>query len=323
MSWRHAWREQSALKNMAIAHSEWKASQGINLTFTEPVYSVTWLMHGHTKTLSFNKPVTSVWLHTLLPQGEKSSIEVENVETIYRQDVPKSWKLSDVLPQPLTAVTNPGPWQLNVPRNGPYSVRFSAPIENRFETIRAISFTPKIPGRWTWKNSETADFYPKQTLPSTVQETMVIGDGINGPVGASGQYLTAQINRPFMTASDEKIVVHETLPETLKLYKNGQLIFQSLCNTARPGGYTPTGTFYIRSKYQFVNMRGVNPNGIPYYDPHVPWVMGLIGNIAIHGFNRASYGFPQSNGCVELPISAAKSLYSMAQVGTPVKIIKP
>ena len=88
-----------------------------------------------------------------------------------------------------------------------------------------------------------------------------------------------------------------------------------------PGGSTPTGTFYIRSKYPSVDMKGVNPDGVHYNDPHVPWVMGLIGNIAIHGYPRASYGWPQSNGCVELPLSAAKHLYSMVSVGTPVEIM--
>lgn len=322
MSWRHEWLKQNAAKNMAIAHSKWEAYKGIHLTFTEHILAITWTISGHTKRIHYKQPVTSVWLHVLLPQGEHSYIQVQNVETAYHQEIPESWKLSDVLPHPLSAITNPGPWQLNVPRNGPYIVKFNNPIKNHAETTQDISFTPTISGKWVWENSETADFYPNHSLPSNTQETMLIGDGIHGPISTSGQYLTAPINRPFITASDEKIIVHETLPETLKLYKNGQLIFQSLCNTAMPGGHTPTGTLYIRSKYPSVNMRGVNPNGIPYDDPHVPWVMGLIGNIAIHGFKRVSYGFPQSNGCVELPIQAAKSLYSMVQVGTPVEIIK-
>ena len=33
------------------------------------------------------------------------------------------------------------------------------------------------------------------------------------------------------------------------------------------------------------------------------------GGDAVHGYPRASYGFPQSNGCVELPIETAKLHY--------------
>ena len=320
---RHQQLETKAAESAAIASVNWEAFKGVHLTFTEPLEALTWSMNGHTKLIHLNRPSSSIWLKTTLPQGEKSSIEVRSVETVYNQTLEESWKLSDTLYRPLTVVTNPGPWQLNVSQSGPYIVRFSAPIQDRSRAIKAMSFQPSISGKWVWQNPETADFYPARSLPSTTQETLVVGDGIDGPVGDGGQYLSSTVKRPFITASDEKIVVQEKLPETLTLYKNGKVIFQSLCNTAMPGGYTPTGTFYIRSKYPSVDMKGINPDGVHYNDHHVPWVMGLIGNIAIHGYPRASYGWPQSNGCVELPISAAKQLYTMVSVGTPVEIMTP
>lgn len=318
---RHEQLKQNAAKSVAITNSSWEATKGIHLTFSEPLEAVTWTMDGHVQTLRLKRPSSSVWLKSVLPQGRRTSIEVRSVETTYNQTVRKSWILSAILPKPLQVVTDPGTWQLNVSRSGPYMVQFSAPILNRLEATNAVSFTPSIPGKWVWKNPETADFYPADSVAATTQETLVIGDGIKGPVGDAGQFLTSPITRPFITASNEKIVVQEQLPETLRLYKNGQVIFESLCNTAMTGAYTPTGTFHIRSKYSNVDMRGVNPDGVPYNDPHVPWVMGLIGNIAIHGYPRAAYGWPQSNGCVELPISAAKRLYGMVNVGTPVEIM--
>ncbi|WDL95490.1 L,D-transpeptidase [Alicyclobacillus sp. ALC3] len=318
---RHVQLKQNAAKSVAITSSKWEAFKGIHLTFSEPLEAVTWTMDGHAKTIHLKKPSASVWLNSVLPQGQKSSVEVQSVETTYNQTVTESWKLSDVLAKPLQVITDPGTWQLNVSRNGPYMVQFSAPILDRNGATKAVVFKPSIPGKWVWKNSETADFYPMDPVPPTAQETLVVGDGIKGPVSDAGQFMASPVTRPFITASDEKIVVQEQLPETLSLYKNGKVIFQSLCNTAVPGAYTPTGTFYIRSKYSFVDMRGVNPNGVAYNDPHVPWVMGLIGNVAIHGYPRATYGWPQSNGCVELPISAAKRLYSMVKVGTPVEIM--
>lgn len=319
--WRFQYEKQYAAKNVTITHTVWSASRGIFLTFNEPIYSVSWSIQGHSRVNTWPRPITSIWLKTALPQGQKSSIVIQDVETKFKQKVSESWDLSHVLPQPLGVVTNPGPWQLNVSRNGPYSLQFSSAIENKTEISHAVSFIPKLSGRWVWESPTTAEFYPQTPLPSTEQETMVIHSGPTHLDSTSGQYVSSAVSRPFITASNEKIVVQEKLPETLTLYKNGKVIFQSLCNTAVSGAYTPTGSFYIRSKYQYVNMSGVNPNGVAYYDPHVPWVMGLVGNVAIHGFKRATYGFPQSNGCVELPISNAKTLYSMVQVGTPVEIL--
>jgi hypothetical protein len=39
----------------------------------------------------------------------------------------------------------------------------------------------------------------------------------------------------------------------------------------------------------------------------VYWINYFNGGDAVHGFVRASYGFPQSLGCVELPIPTAMS----------------
>ncbi len=50
-------------------------------------------------------------------------------------------------------------------------------------------------------------------------------------------------------------------------------------------------------------------------DPGVPWVNYFNGGDAVHGFPRASYGFPQSNGCVELPIGTAAQVYPLLAIG--------
>ncbi|QQE78308.1 L,D-transpeptidase [Alicyclobacillus sp. SO9] len=313
---------RKAARNVSIAKSKWEAAKGVQLTFNEPLDAVTWSVNGRTSTIRFMKPATSVWLKTSFPQGKKSTIKVRSVETTYKQHIAENWRLSDILPASMKVVTNPGPWQLNVPRKGPYTVQFSAPIQNRTKATQDISFAPNISGKWVWENADTAAFYPAHEVAPAAQEKMLINSGKTGPISTSGQYLSTSVTRNFITASNEKIVVREKLPETLTLYKNGKAIFHSLCNTAVKGAHTPLGQFYIRTKYLHVDMKGVNPNGTHYNDPNVPWVMGLIGSIAIHGFPRASYGFPQSNGCVELPVKIAKKLYSMVKVGTPVEITK-
>lgn len=39
------------------------------------------------------------------------------------------------------------------------------------------------------------------------------------------------------------------------------------------------------------------------------------GGDAVHGYPRASYGFPQSNGCVELPIETAHRVFDRLAIG--------
>ena len=56
-------------------------------------------------------------------------------------------------------------------------------------------------------------------------------------------------------------------------------------------------------------MSGVNPDGSHYHDPGIKWISYFNGGEAIHGFNRATYGFPQSVGCVETPIDMAAQIW--------------
>jgi lipoprotein-anchoring transpeptidase ErfK/SrfK len=44
------------------------------------------------------------------------------------------------------------------------------------------------------------------------------------------------------------------------------------------------------------------------------------GGDAVHGFVRARYGYPQSDGCVELPPSHAEVVYPMDYYGTLVTV---
>ena len=47
----------------------------------------------------------------------------------------------------------------------------------------------------------------------------------------------------------------------------------------------------------------------------MPWVNYFNGGDAVHGYIRPTYGVPQSNGCVELPIATAQKVYGMLAVG--------
>ena len=67
-------------------------------------------------------------------------------------------------------------------------------------------------------------------------------------------------------------------------------------------------------------MKGTNPDGSTYDDPNVPWASYFNGGDALHGFVRAKYGFPQSNGCVEMTVANAGMLWPLTPIGTLVTV---
>lgn len=83
---------------------------------------------------------------------------------------------------------------------------------------------------------------------------------------------------------------------------------------------TPDGSWPIFMRRKSGRMKGVTPTGIRYDDANVHWINYFHRNIAVHGFRRARYGFPQSAGCVELPLAAAKAVFGMVHDGTIVTV---
>jgi hypothetical protein len=111
------------------------------------------------------------------------------------------------------------------------------------------------------------------------------------------------------------VTVSESSPETLEVHRGGHVVLSTPANTGVAGAETEMGTFPIYARYVSTTMTGTNPDGSHYSDPGVPWVNYFNGGDAVHGFPRASYGFPQSNGCVELPIGTAAQVYPLLAIG--------
>jgi lipoprotein-anchoring transpeptidase ErfK/SrfK len=116
------------------------------------------------------------------------------------------------------------------------------------------------------------------------------------------------------------VFVAKTLPETTTVYQNGVVAYTSLANTGVTGAETASGTFPVFLRYQVTTMTGTNPDGSKYSDPGIPWVSYFNGGDALHGFVRSSYGFPQSDGCVEMPPANAAVVWPMTPIGTPVTV---
>jgi peptidoglycan hydrolase-like protein with peptidoglycan-binding domain len=144
-------------------------------------------------------------------------------------------------------------------------------------------------------------------------------DGVAGP-SVWAALLRAVAAREVTTRPYTYLIVTETLPETLYVWRGGQIVFQTPVNT---GGYraaTPLGTWPVYLRFLSVTMKGTNPDGTKYDDPGVPWVSYFYESDAVHGFLRAGYGYPQSDGCVELPYSSAQTIYPLDTYGTPVTV---
>jgi peptidoglycan hydrolase-like protein with peptidoglycan-binding domain len=109
-------------------------------------------------------------------------------------------------------------------------------------------------------------------------------------------------------------------PETLTVWHDGKMVSHGLSNTGTAATPTPDGTYpvYLRNKFQI--MRGLTANGTLYADP-AHYVSFFHGNYAVHSMVRPSYGHPQSEGCVELPLKEARQVWPYLSYGTLVTVV--
>jgi peptidoglycan hydrolase-like protein with peptidoglycan-binding domain len=117
-------------------------------------------------------------------------------------------------------------------------------------------------------------------------------------------------------------LANQHYPEMLTLWHNGRVVLTTPVNTGIPGRSTVDGTFPVYLKFYFTYMDGTNPDGTKYHDP-VYYANYFNGGDAVHEFPRASYGYYQSLGCVELPWDAAKTAYGYLAYGSLVTVTGP
>ena len=116
------------------------------------------------------------------------------------------------------------------------------------------------------------------------------------------------------------VFVHETVPQSLSLWHSGHVILTSPGNTGIPQSPTAPGTWPVFEHIPVGTMSGTNPDGSHYHDPGIRWISYFHGGDALHEFPRASFGTPQSLGCVELPEAAAARIWPYTPIGTLVTI---
>jgi lipoprotein-anchoring transpeptidase ErfK/SrfK len=148
-------------------------------------------------------------------------------------------------------------------------------------------------------------------------------DGIAGPA-----VWTALINDTINQRVDATpyvyVLVNKVEPENLTLWNNGAAQYVGIAvNTGAPGADTTDGTYAVFEHVRFSDMKGTNPDGSTYNDPNVPYASYFNGGDALHGFIRATYGSPQSNGCVEMSYADAALVWPLTPIGTLVTVEGP
>jgi peptidoglycan hydrolase-like protein with peptidoglycan-binding domain len=116
------------------------------------------------------------------------------------------------------------------------------------------------------------------------------------------------------------VYVHRQVPQKLTLWHDGHVVLTSPGNTGVAAAPTELGTFPVFEHIPVGTMSGTNPDGSHYHDPGIKWISYFNGGEALHAFPRASFGTPQSLGCVELPAATAKKVWPYTPIGTLVTI---
>jgi peptidoglycan hydrolase-like protein with peptidoglycan-binding domain len=193
----------------------------------------------------------------------------------------------------------------------------------------AAAYNPP-PGTWTWQPgypSELQNFWDNGAANSEIVTGAVMAfesnanltmDGIAGPQVWSALLSAVAAGQDNPNGYTYAIAA-ESDPETLTIWHDGQQVQQSLANTGIEAAPTTLGTAPVYLRYRNQIMKGTNPDGTPYADP-VQFVAYFRAGEAVHYFPRASYGFPQSLGCVELDLADAQNAWQYLTYGSLVTV---
>ncbi len=194
-----------------------------------------------------------------------------------------------------------------------------------------------LKGTFNWRWSNTPGTLKQQWSPNNFTELTkgavmsfeanngMVVDGVPGP--AVWKAMIQAVEKQQQTGTRAYnfgytyVYVHEaSADEWETTWHNGRDVVHGPVNTGVPGAATQLGTFAVFEHAPSVTMSGTNVDGSKYVDPGIKWVSYFNGGDALHEYPRASYGFPQSNGCVEMPDSEAASVYPYTPLGTVVQV---
>ncbi len=145
-------------------------------------------------------------------------------------------------------------------------------------------------------------------------------DGIAGPSVWSALFAALRAHKVNTFGYSYVLVHRDAATQTATLIHNGKTVISTPANTGVAAAPTQLGTFPVYARFDVTTMSGTNPDGTRYRDPGIRYVSYFNGGDALHAFNRASFGTPQSVGCVELPEAAAAKIFPYTPIGTLVQV---
>ncbi len=181
---------------------------------------------------------------------------------------------------------------------------------------------PNVPAGLTamWAPG-TAGTMTRGALMAFQSTNGLTADGVAGPAVWKALITAVDSGKGVSTAGYTYVMVDKgTSPESLRLWHNGRIAVTASVNTGIPQAPTASGTYPVFEHLPLTTMSGTNPDGSHYNDPGIPWTSYFNGGDALHGFTRASYGSPQSLGCVEMTFSDAARVYRYTPIGTLVNV---
>jgi lipoprotein-anchoring transpeptidase ErfK/SrfK len=292
----------------------------LTLEWSAPVRTLSYRVADEAETWS-GAPTQRVELPLVLAPGETRTLSIVDARTADGGWLaePRSIELSAPPPLKLAAVW-PAPGAEGVTPGADPTFRFSEPVADRQAAEGAIRFDPPVAGKFEWLSPERVHFVPEGAFPSRTEVAVHVAGGPHGVVGASGSYLSEDVQLGFTTGK-RKVIDVALASQRMTLYEDDVAVWSAPVATGVRGADTPPGTYKVEYKMPVARFRGVNPNGSRYDIPDVHWVMAFYGDYTIHGaYWRQNFGTPGSNGCISLTDPNAKHVFDWAQEGTIVRV---
>ena len=124
----------------------------------------------------------------------------------------------------------------------------------------------------------------------------------------------ARINSMLLSQSNKNNtrLVIDIGKQKAYLLVNGKIAVETPVSTARPGKYTPRGTFTVTQRVRTGKVSTI-------YGVEMPYWMRLSGTVfGVHAGHLP--GYPASAGCVRLPMNAAQAIFDHTTSGLKVSI---
>jgi hypothetical protein len=118
-----------------------------------------------------------------------------------------------------------------------------------------------------------------------------------------GQYLWAA----SIPAEGDVRVLIDRLTQMAYVYKGDRLVGVTTVSTAKQGHITPLGEWSVLEKRPFYRSK-------KYDNAPMPWME------RIDEYGGGTPGYPESHGCIHLPMKFAEKLYGLTRIGTKVVI---